>query len=136
MFHQEGVGFGQVACVRGQFCFGTVTQFFIAKTCGSRSAAGCDAAGVGVGDKTRLAVTIAEYAVCGFMANTAQGKKLVALWRAGIQSGPRGGQGLEVDGLAGKGACGSQDGCKFQSVGCKDRSRLKQAAFSQGSHGF
>jgi hypothetical protein len=124
VLNQEGMGFGQVACIRGQLGFGSAAQIFIAKTCRGRTATGCDTSGVGIGDETRLAIAIAEYAVCGFMANAALGKKLVALRSTGIQSRPCRSQSLEVDSLAGKGACGSQDGCEFQSVGREDRLRL------------
>jgi hypothetical protein len=117
------VSFSQIACVCRQLCFGKAAQFFIAKAFRRCTAADSDTTGVGVGHETRLPVAIAQYAVRGLMANTAQGQKLVAIRCAGIKVGPRGGQGLEVDSLAGKGAGGAEDGRKFPVPGCKDRIR-------------
>jgi hypothetical protein len=70
------------------------------------------------------------------MAYAAQGQKPAAFRDAGIQPGPGGGQGLEVDSLAGKGAGGTQQVCELRCIGCKDCSRRKQAVYGQSSHGL
>jgi hypothetical protein len=108
MLHQQGVTLGQVLCVHWQLCFCTMTQSFIPETCRGCTAAGSDPSGVGVGHETWLSITVAQYAISSFMAYAAQGQKPAAFRDAGIQPGPGGGQGLEVDSLAGKGAGGTQ----------------------------